>query len=77
MSKKDLHVTPHDDGWQVKREGAERASSVHNTQEGARQAAVQTAKREGLEVVIHDRKGRIRDSDSYGGDPMPPRDKKH
>lgn len=77
MSKKDLHVTPHEDGWQVKREGAERASSVHRTQEEARNAAVGTAKRDGVEVVTHGRDGRIRDSDSYGNDPFPPKDKKH
>jgi hypothetical protein len=28
-------------------------------------------------VVIHRRNGQIRDSDSYGGDPCPPRDRKH
>ncbi len=77
MSKKDLHVTPHEDGWQVKREGAERASSVHRTQEEARNAAIPAAKRDGVEVVIHDRQGRIRDSDSYGNDPNPPKDRKH
>ncbi|MEJ1471299.1 MAG: DUF2188 domain-containing protein [Candidatus Sedimenticola sp. (ex Thyasira tokunagai)] len=29
------------------------------------------------EVVIHRKNGRIRDSDSYGNDPFPQRDKKH
>jgi hypothetical protein len=29
---------------------------------------------ERTEVVIHRRGGRIRDSDSYGNDPVPPRD---
>lgn len=29
------------------------------------------------ELVIHRRDGTIRDSDSYGSDPKPPRDKKH
>ncbi|WP_366521385.1 DUF2188 domain-containing protein [Aeromicrobium sp.] len=26
---KNVHVTPHDNGWQVVRAGADRASSVH------------------------------------------------
>ncbi len=29
------------------------------------------------ELVIHGRDGKIRDSDSYGHDPHPPKDKKH
>jgi hypothetical protein len=39
--------------------------------------AVPIAKQNKSEVVIHRRDGKIRDSDSYGRDPNPPRDKKH
>lgn len=74
---KRLHVVPHPDGWAVKREGNERATCVRDTQRGAQQAAIPIAKREHTEVVTHGRDGRIRDSDSYGADPHPPRDKKH
>ena len=35
------------------------------------------AQRERTELVIHRPNGQIRDSDSYGSDPFPPRDKKH
>lgn len=35
------------------------------------------ARRERLELVIHARDGKIRDSDSYGNDPKRPRDKVH
>ena len=78
MAKKsDVHVVPHQEGWAAKREGASRAGSVHSTQKDAIGAATKTAKRERTEVVIHDRKGKIRDSDSYGRDPFPPRDRKH
>lgn len=76
--KRDIHVVPHPDGgWATKREGADRAGSRHGTQGDAIDTARGTAKREGLEVVIHGRDGRIRDSDSYGNDPSPPRDTKH
>ena len=38
-------------------------------------------KREGSQraskVVIHGRDGKIRDKDSYGNDPIPPRDRKY
>lgn len=35
------------------------------------------AKREKAELVIHGRDGKIQDSDSFGKDPNPPKDKKH
>jgi uncharacterized protein YdaT len=75
--KRDVHVVPHKEGWAAKREGASRAGSVHSTQKDAIGPATKTAKREHTEVVIHNRHGRIRDSDSYGRDPIPPRDRKH
>lgn len=75
--KKDLHVVPHGDDWAVRREGASRVSSTHDTQREAIDAARRTAQREHNEVVIHRPDGRIRDSDSYGNDPCPPKDKKH
>ena len=79
MSKKrDVHVTPHKEGgWQTKREGAGRAGTRHDTQREAIDRARNQAVREKVEVVIHGRNGRIRDSDSYGNDPNPPKDRKH
>lgn len=41
------------------------------------QKAIPLAKQNQSEVVTHRRDGTIRDSDSYGNDPNPPRDKKH
>jgi|TARA_R100000656_G_C3880675_1_gene114344 hypothetical protein len=76
--KRDVHVVPHKDGgWATVKEGASRAGSLHNTQKGAIDRARSQAQREKTEVVIHRRDGRIRDSDSYGNDPFPPKDKKH
>lgn len=79
MSKKrDIHVVPHQDGgWATKKEGACRAGSRHPTQRDAIDRAREQAKRERVEMVIHRPDGRIRDSDSYGDDPNPPRDRKH
>lgn len=78
MSKKrDVHVVPHQKGWATKKEGTARAGSVHATQRDAIERAKEQAEREKTEVVIHRKDGRIRDSDSYGNDPVPPRDKKH
>jgi uncharacterized protein YdaT len=77
MSKKDIHVVTHPEGWATRREGSDRASSVHDTQREAIDTARDRAQRDHVEVVIHGRDGRIRDSDSYGNDPNPPKDRKH
>lgn len=66
--------------WQVKREGADRASSTTNTQREAEQQAKQFASNSGGgEVRIHGRDGKIRDSDTVkpANDPNPPKDRKH
>ena len=78
MSKRDIHVVLNSGGgWATRREGADRASSRHDTQREAGDQAREWARRDRVEVVTHGRDGRIRDSDSYGRDPNPPRDKKH
>ena len=75
MTKRDIHVVPHQDGWATKKEGAGRAGHVTRTQQESADLARDQAQREKVEVVIHRRDGRIRESDSYGNDPNPPKDK--
>ena len=67
-----VHIVPHSDGWAVKIEGNDRATSVHDTQQQAIDAGRDRARREESELLIHGRDGRIRDRDSYGGDDFPP-----
>ena len=74
---KDQHVVKRDEGWGVRGEGNSRDTSHHRTQADAVDAARDIARNQRSEVVIHDRQGRIRDSDSYGGDPNPPKDTRH
>jgi uncharacterized protein YdaT len=76
-TKKDIHVVPHPDGWATRKEGADRAGGIHDTKNEALEHAKEQAKRERVEVVIHGKDGTIQDSDSYGKDPFPPRDRKH
>lgn len=76
MKKRDIHVVQHPDGWATRKEGANRAGTVQPTQAEAIERARAQAQRERVEVVIHGRDGKIRDSDSYGNDPFPPRDTK-
>lgn len=74
------HVVPNPGGgWDVKKPGAARASSHHDTQRDATSRARDIVRNGGGgEVRIHDTKGRIRDSDTVapGNDPNPPRDRK-
>jgi hypothetical protein len=66
--------------WEVKKAGSNRASGVFDSQKDAEKAAKKfAANTGGGEVRIHDRHGRIRDSDtvSPGRDPNSPKDRKH
>jgi len=47
------------------------------TQARTIEKATPVAKQNRSELVIHGRNGQIRDSDSFGNDPNPPKDKKH
>ena len=73
MAKRNQHVVPHKDGWAVRGAGSQRASSVHGTQKDAIRSARNTALRQRTEVVIHRPNGQIRDRNSYGNDPYPPK----
>ena len=73
MAGKTQHVVPHEDGWAVKGEGNQRATSVHNTQQQAIDAAREIARNQQSELIIHRPNGRIRDKDSHGQDPFPPK----
>jgi hypothetical protein len=73
VSGKNQHVVPHQGGWAVKGAGNERATSVHPTQKEAIDAARGHARNQESELVIHGVDGRIRDKDSYGNDPFPPK----
>lgn len=77
MAKKDIHVVPHKDGWAAEREGSSRPFTVEPTQAKAIDAGRDAAKRDEVELVIHNRQGEIRNSNSFGNDPAPPVDKKH
>lgn len=72
--KRDIHVTPRSDGdWNVRRADAARASSVHDTQAQAAAEGRRLARHDRVEFNLHGRDGSIREKDSYGNDPNPPR----
>ncbi len=73
MSKKGQHVVPNGNGWSVRSAGASRASGTYETQREAVDVARSRARQQGTELYIHGRDGRIRERDSYGNDPSPPK----
>jgi uncharacterized protein YdaT len=77
MTKRNQHVVLHGDGWAVRKEGSKRVTRKTRTQKEASKIARRIAQNQGTEVVIHRPDGTIRDRDSYGNDPHPPKDTKH
>ena len=73
MTKRNQHVVPHEGGWAVRGAGSQRASSVHRTQREAIDAGRDIASNQRTELFIHGRDGRIRERDSHGNDPFPPK----
>ena len=82
---KNQHVVPHPQGgWQVKGAGNKRATLRTETQAEARTIAreiainTRTIAREiainnRSELIVHGKNGRIREKNSYGNDPYPPK----
>lgn len=73
MSKKSQHVVPRGDSWAVVGAGNSRATVIVDTQREAIERAREIAINQQTEVVIHRPNGQIRDSNSYGNDPYPPK----
>jgi hypothetical protein len=61
-------------GWSVVRDGAERASKRFSSQADAVQWGRQISRNKGSEFFVHRNDGTIERKDSYGNDPLPPRD---
>lgn len=68
------HVTKKNGEWRVIGEGNSRATKKFATQKVAIDYGRKVAINQQAELVIHGVNGRIRDKDSYGNDPIPPRD---
>lgn len=70
---KNQWVVPRGDKWAQRGEGNERVTRTFDTQREAAGAARDTARRERSEVIIQRENGQIRERDSYGNDPFPPK----
>ncbi len=70
---KQHHVVPNSSGgWDVKKNGAERASLHTDLKSDAVDRGRQISINQGSELYIHGRNGQIQSRDSHGNDPYPP-----
>ena len=79
MPKKgpDTHyVVPNPEGgWDIKRGGAERATNHFDKKTDAVERGREVSQNQKTELRIHNKDGKIAQSDSHGHDPNPPKDK--
>lgn len=73
MTKKGQHVVPNGSNWSVRKAGASRASGTYPTQSEAIKHGKKIAQNQKTELYIHGKDGRIRERNSYGNDPFPPK----
>ena len=67
------HITPKNGKWAVQSAGGSKATSLYDTQAEAIERGREIARNQKSELLIHGRDGRIRERDSYGNDPFPPK----
>jgi hypothetical protein len=72
-NSKNVHTVRHGTGWANKREGSKRVSSTHHTQAAAWKVGKRAAKKSKGEAYLHGQDGRIRERNTYGNDPHPPK----
>ena len=67
------HVVPHAGRWAARGAGNQRVTKITRTQREAIDIAREIARNQESELLIHRPNGQIRDRDSYGNDPYPPK----
>jgi uncharacterized protein YdaT len=77
MVRNERHVVKNPkSGWDVKKPHSKRVSSHEDTKAEANNRAREICINQKAECVIHGEDGKIQNSNSYGKDPCPPKDKK-
>lgn len=71
--KQNVHVVPKEGKWTVERENSQRVSYLAETQKEAIKLARDLAINSKVELLIHGKDGKIRERNSYGNDPYPPK----
>ena len=76
IMNKSQHVVPKNTGgWDVKKGGSDRATKHFETKQPAVDYARDLARKQGSELVVHNKDGKNSKKDSHGNDPCPPKDK--
>jgi hypothetical protein len=73
MAGKGQHVVPRNGQWAVRRSGSDKVTRTYDTQVEAIRAARDIARNQRTELYIHGRDGLIRERESFGNDPFPPK----
>lgn len=74
-NRKAVHTVPRNGGWENVVNGRSQGTT-HRTKEVAVDRGRGIARQQEAEHVIHKKDGTIGSSNSYGGDPNPPKDKR-
>lgn len=76
MVRNTQHVVPNSDGgWSVKKGGSTKATKNFDIKPDAVSFGKIVAKKQNAELVIHKKDGTLQNPNSYGKDPIPPKDK--
>ena len=74
MVKATHHVVPNSNGgWDIKKGGSSKVIKHFRTKKEAVTKAREISKNQKTELKIHNKDGRIAQSDSHGNDPYPPK----
>lgn len=74
MTRKTHHVVPNPNGgWDVKKGGSERASAHLDYKQDAIDVGREISRNQKTEFLIHNKNGKISQSDSHNHDPHPPK----
>jgi len=74
MAKGTHHVVPNPNGgWDIKKGGSDRSSGHYDTKKQAVDKAREISRNQKTELKIHNKDGKISQSDSHGNDPYPPK----
>lgn len=77
MPRDEHNIVPNKNGgWDIKRNNAKRASVHTDTKQEAVDKGRVISKKQKTEMIIHNKDGKISNSDSHGNDPCPPKDRK-
>lgn len=77
MKTKQFVVPAGNGDWGVRRGGASRLTSIHDTKAEAMEAGRKIAKNQKTDLVPLGRDGKIQNPNSYGNDPSSTKDKRH